>query len=227
MTDDNFASPTSARLADSSYNSPYARTGAPCPHPNTDPYATLRGSALSTLEAMGFDPTTMIEHGILWADHQDPYGHVMQAQYMAFLGACFWRVMEGYDEFLSKEELDGMVQAKTVMPVVRKYELDIRRQVKYPDVLIAAYRQERIEPTRNGGTSVLFSLKQQAIVAEVKGSTTYMDAKIARPVDIRTLGGNFPALYEGFTKKSERAKLLKEKWDKEHPRPSKNAKAKI
>ncbi|KID75878.1 uncharacterized protein G6M90_00g049490 [Metarhizium brunneum] len=226
MADDT-ANPTSARLADSSYHSPYTRAGAPRPHPNTDPYAALRGRALSTLEAMGFDPNTMIEHGVLWAEHQDPFGHVMQGQYMSFLGACFWRVMESYDEFLSKEECDDMIQAKTVIPVVRRYELDIRRQVKYPDSLIAAYRQDRIEPTRNHGTTVLFSLKQQAIVAQVRGSTTYIDAKTGRPVDIRTLGGCFPALYEGFTKKSERANQLKEKWDKDHPKSSKTTQAKI
>lgn len=85
--------------------------------------------------------------------------------------------------------------------------------------VIAAFRQEFIEPTRNSGTTVLFSLKQQAIVADVKGSTTYMDVKTARPADIRTLGGGWPALYEGFTKKSERAMTLKEKWDEEHPKP--------
>lgn len=127
--------PTSARLAESSYNSPYSRAGAPSPHPNTDPYASLRASALSTLEAMGFDPKTMVEHGVLWAEHQDPYGHVMHSQFMQFLGACFYRVMEGYDEYLSKEECDGMVKAKTVIPAVRKYELSIRKQVKYPDAV--------------------------------------------------------------------------------------------
>ena len=82
--------------------------------------------------------------------------------------------------------------------------------------LIAAYRQDSIEPTRNNGTTSLFSLKQQAIVAQVKGSVTYMDVKTARPVDIRTLGGGWVKLYEGFTKKSENARKLKEKWDCEH-----------
>ncbi|KAH8691558.1 hypothetical protein BGW36DRAFT_54357 [Talaromyces proteolyticus] len=216
-----YPSSSSARLADSSYHSPYSRSGAPSPHPNGDPYVSLRGRALSTLEAMGFDPNTMVEHGVLWAEHQDPYGHVMQAQYMSYLGACFWRIMESYDEFLSKEECDGMIQAKTVIPVVRKYELDIRRQVKYPDAVIAAYRQEKIEPSRNSGTTILYSLKQQTIVAEVKGSTTYVDVRTGRPIDIRTLGGGFPALFEGFTKKAELAKALKEKWESEHPKPPK------
>lgn len=142
MTDPN-SSPRSARLADSSYSSPYSRAGAPGPHPNTDPYAALRGRALATLEAMGFDPKTMVEHGVLWAEHQDPYGHVMHAQYMHFLGACFWRVMESYDEFLAKDECDAMIQAKTVVPVVRKYELDLRRQVKYPDAVSLARASAR------------------------------------------------------------------------------------
>ncbi|KAI2601773.1 hypothetical protein GGR54DRAFT_54447 [Hypoxylon sp. NC1633] len=221
------ALPSSARLADSSYISPYSRAGAPGPHPNTDPYAPLRASALSTLEAMGFDPKTMVEHGVLWAEHQDPFGHVMHSQFMQFLGACFYRVMESYDEYLSKQECDDMAQAKTVITVIRKYELDIRRQLKYPDAVIAAFRQEHIEPTRNSGTTVLFSLKQQAIVAEVKGSITYMDVKTARPVDIRTLGGGWPLLFEGFTQKSEQVKALRERWEKEHPKPARQPDSKI
>jgi hypothetical protein len=85
--------------------------------------------------------------------------------------------------------------------------------------LIVAYRQDLIEPTRNSGTTSLFSLKQQAIVAEVKGSVTFMDAKTGRPVDIRTLGGGWAKLYEGFISRSENAKRLKEKWDNEHRKP--------
>jgi hypothetical protein len=125
----------SRRLAESAYNSPYARAGAPTPHPNSDPYASLRSKALATLESMGYDPQTMVERGIVWAEDQDPFGHVMQSQYMTFLGTCFHRVMESYDAFLSDVEYNDMIQAKSVIPVVRKYELDIRRQVKYPDTV--------------------------------------------------------------------------------------------
>jgi len=78
-----------------------------------------------------------------------------------------------------------------------------------------------IEPTRNSGTTSLFSLKQQAVVAEVKGSVTYMDVKTGRPVDIRTLGRGWAKLFEGFTKKAEHARTLKEKWDGEHPKSGK------
>ncbi|KAH7110905.1 hypothetical protein B0J11DRAFT_599212 [Dendryphion nanum] len=212
--------PCLSRLAESAYNSPYTRAGAPTPHPNTDPYAPLRAQALATLESMGYDPLTMVERGVVWAEDQDPFGHVMQSQYMAYMGVCFHRVMESYAEFLSDEEYNNMILAKTVVPVVRKYELDIRRQVKYPDALIVAYRGDGIEATRNNGITSIFSLKQQAIVAEVRGNVTYMDVKTGRPVNICKLGGGWLKLFEGFTKKAENARILKEIWE------SKNAKGK-
>jgi hypothetical protein len=64
MVDDNSSSHVS-RLAQSAYNSPYSHTGAPSPHPNTNPYAPLRTKALATLESMGHDPETMVERGVL------------------------------------------------------------------------------------------------------------------------------------------------------------------
>lgn len=242
MSDNDKPEPKSARLAASSYLSPYARHGAPRPHPNTDPYAPLRARALSTLEAMGFDADTMVEHGVLWAEHQDPFGHVMQAQFMSFMGASWIRALESYDEFLSPEELEGIMQAKTMAPMVRRLEVEIKRQVKYPDVVsvhsgtfaaslvlirsrkqvIAAYRHERMDQFSNGGTSVLFSLKQQAIVAQVTGTSMHVDVRTGRPRDIRTLGGGFPALLQGLVKKSEKARVLMEKWEWDHPKPPKS-----
>lgn len=57
----------------------------------------------------------------------------MHSQYMHFLGTCFHHFMESYDEFLSEQEYGDTIHARTVVPVIGKYELDIRRQVKYPD----------------------------------------------------------------------------------------------
>ena len=85
--------------------------------------------------------------------------------------------------------------------------------------MIAAYRQEKILPDRNSGTTSLYSLKQQVIVAEVKGSAVYMSMKTGRPVDIRTLGGGWPKVYEGFVAKSENSRRLKEEWESMHPDP--------
>lgn len=82
----------------------------------------------------------MVERGVVWAEDQDPFGHVMHSQYMHFLGACSHRFMESYSEFLGEEEYDDMIHARTVVPVIRKYELEIRRQVKYPDSVCIANR---------------------------------------------------------------------------------------
>lgn len=82
---------------------------------------------------MGYDPDTMVERGVLCAEDQDPFGHVMQSQYMHFFGICFHRAMESYDEFLAGNEYEDIANARSVVPLVRKYDLDIRWQVKYPD----------------------------------------------------------------------------------------------
>jgi hypothetical protein len=36
-----------------------------------------------------------------------------------------------------------------------------------------------------------------------------MDVKTGRPIDIRTLGGGWARLFEGFTKKAENSRKLK------------------
>lgn len=131
--DDNVHEPDTARLLSTSYHSPYTRSGAPALPASQDPYAKLRARALQTLEAMGFDPDTMVEHGVLFAEHQDPFGHVSNAQFLAFFGQTWMRVTDAYGQYLSKEELDGIYQAKTVVPMVRRFELEIKRQVKFPD----------------------------------------------------------------------------------------------
>ena len=129
----NIVIPRRSRLDESSYHSPYSLAGAPSPHPNNDSYAALRTQALSTLEAMGYDPTTMVERGVVWAEDQDPFNHVMHSQFMHFFGTVFHRVMESYDQWLSEEEYTTMFQGKGVIPVISSYKMDIKRQVKYPD----------------------------------------------------------------------------------------------
>lgn len=47
--------------------------------------------------------------------------------------------MESHGEFLTPQEYDDTIHAQTVAPVIRKYELDIRRQVKDPDSVRTTY----------------------------------------------------------------------------------------
>jgi hypothetical protein len=51
-----------------------------------------------------------------------------------------------------------------------------------------------------------------------------MDLKTGRPVDVRSLGGNWPTFYEAFTKKSEEAQARKAKWDSENAKNRQDAK---
>ncbi|CZR47884.1 uncharacterized protein FPRO_13551 [Fusarium proliferatum ET1] len=211
---------TFAPLKATEYFSPYHRSGAPKSSQipdQDDPYAKLRAKALTVLEAQGFEAKTMVERGVTWAEDQDPFGHVAHSQYLHFFGICWQRVMESYDEFLSKQEYEDMIKGKTVIPVVHKYEILLKRQVRYPDSLIVANREEKFTPNHNIGTTVLFSLQQQAVVAQVTGSITYIDAKTGRPIDIRTVSDGWAKLYDGFTRKVETATALLRKWEEEHP----------
>ncbi|KAJ8127036.1 hypothetical protein O1611_g6601 [Lasiodiplodia mahajangana] len=180
-----------SRLAQSAYDSPYSRAGAPSLHPTGDPYPPLRSRALSTLENMGYDPNTLIQRGVLWAEDQDPFRHVRQSQFMHFLGIGFHRTMESYGEFLTEQEYNDMILSKTVIPVVRKYKLEIRQQVKYPDSLIVANRPD----------------------PEVKGSVTFINAATGQPIDIRSVSDGWVKVYDEYLKRVEASQGIKQKWD--------------
>ncbi|KAI1327816.1 hypothetical protein F5Y16DRAFT_370965 [Xylariaceae sp. FL0255] len=77
--------------------------------------------------------------------------------------------MESYDEWLSNQEVADMTRGKSIIMVMSKSELDIRRQVKYPDSVLVACRQGVINPARIKGAVSIYSLKQQAIVAKCHG----------------------------------------------------------
>lgn len=117
---------SSSRLQDSSHYSP-------TPNNPSSPYTPLRASVLVTATAMDYDPTTMVERGVMWADDQDPFAHVTNTAFPHFLSMCNFRVVEGFEQWLGEEEYGHMVAGKGVGPLVRKYEISIRKVVKYPD----------------------------------------------------------------------------------------------
>ncbi|OAA76464.1 hypothetical protein LEL_06148 [Akanthomyces lecanii RCEF 1005] len=202
------------------YFSPYTRSGAPGVPISTevaDPYAPLRKKALETLEAMGFDPVTMVERGVTWAEDQDPFGHVMHSQYQHYFGICWQRIMEFYGAYLTEQEYRDMLSGKGVIPVLGGYEIRFKRQVKHPDTLIVASRQLGIEPNRAYAHTGIFSLQQQAIVAETKGHVTYIDAKTGRPTDITKYSDGWRSFYKGMTEKVNITSALVERWEADHP----------
>ena len=82
---------------------------------------------------MGYDPSTMVERGVVWAEDQDPFGHVMNTAYPHFFGINMHRVMESFDQWLDEKEYNLMIQGKSIAPVLWRYEMELKRPVTYPD----------------------------------------------------------------------------------------------
>ena len=207
------------RLSASSYNSPTSQ-GA------ENPYTPLRSSVISTATSMGYDPTTMTERGLVWAEDQDPFGHVMNTAYPHFLSLGNFRVSESFEQWLGPAEYMNMIQGKKISPLVRKYEIDLKRVVSYPDALLITHRLTEVRPDRYHGVTSVWSLRQQAIVAESTGWIVFYDFRTGRPADIVKEGGVWKDLYNGLRKKAELANEKLEEWEKAN-KGSKKLKAKI
>ena len=195
------------RLSASSYNSPTS-------HEPSNAYTPLRAAVISTATAMGYDPSTMTERGLVWAEDQDPFGHVMNAAYPHFLSMCNFRVMESFEQWLGPTAYENMVNARGIAPVVRKYEIDLRRVVRYPDALLIAHRLTDVRPDRYHGVTSVWSLRQQAIVAESTGWIVFYDFETGRPGDLVRKGGVYKELYEGLKEKADEANRKMEEWEK-------------
>ena len=102
-------------------------------HPNGGgPYALLRQHAVETATAMGYDPATMCERGIVWSDDQDPFDHVANSAYPHFVAICNFRVFESFEEYLGDKYQD-LLKGRGIGVMVKTYTLDIKRPVTYPD----------------------------------------------------------------------------------------------
>jgi hypothetical protein len=108
-------------------------------HPNGGgAYAPLREIIIKTATAMGYDEATMSEHGIVWADDQDPFGHVLGAAYPHFGAVCNFRLFESFAEQL-KDKYEDLVKARGVGVVTKSFETELMRPVSYPDSVSRTY----------------------------------------------------------------------------------------
>lgn len=97
-------------------------------------YAPLRKKIVDTATAMGFDPTTMVEHAVTFTDDQDPFGHVMSAAYPHYFTACTFRVWESFGGSL-KDKHDDFLRGRNITGMARTYTVDLKRPVAYPDAV--------------------------------------------------------------------------------------------
>ena len=95
-------------------------------------YKNLRQKVVAQATAMGYDVPTFTEHGVDWADDQDPFGHVGGATYSRLVYSCNFRLFESFARTL-KEKYDDLYRARGVGVLTKSYSMDLKRQVTYPD----------------------------------------------------------------------------------------------
>jgi hypothetical protein len=64
----------------------------------------------------------------------------------------------------------------------------------------------------------IWSLRQQAIVAESRGWVVFFDYTKGKPANLVLAGGVYADLYNALKDKCTQAAALAAKWDQEHPK---------
>lgn len=95
-------------------------------------YRPLRENVVKVAIGMGYDPDTMIEHGVIWADDQDPFGHIMNHAYSHYVSVCNFRLFETFEAQL-KDKYQALFKANGIGVMTRSLTVDLRRPVSYPD----------------------------------------------------------------------------------------------
>ncbi|KAI1812264.1 hypothetical protein GGS20DRAFT_558821 [Poronia punctata] len=187
-------------------------------------YKPLREEIVRLAVAQGYDVPTMMEHGVSWADDQDPWGHIMNAGFPHYATACNFRLFESFEEYLGKEKFEDLMKVKGVGVIVKSTTLDIKRPVSYPDSIIVANRIDQVKPDRYHVTTTMWSLRQQAPVAESNGWVVFFDYSKGKPASLTQLGGVYNDLYEALVVKAEEANTKRKEWEEANPKKSRGAK---
>ena len=95
-------------------------------------YKNSRQKVVAQATAMGYDAPTFREHGVDWANDQDPFGHVGGATYSRLVYSCNFRLFESFAKTL-KDKYEDLYRARGVGVLTKSYSMDLKRQVTYPD----------------------------------------------------------------------------------------------
>jgi len=91
---------------------------------------------MRTATEMGYDVATMSEHGVVWADDQDPFGHVSGGMFPHFGQVSNFRMFESFAEQLGQDKFQILLnghRGKGIGVMTKSFETDIKRPVSYPD----------------------------------------------------------------------------------------------
>ncbi|RYP08102.1 hypothetical protein DL764_002085 [Monosporascus ibericus] len=186
-------------------------------------YKPLREKIVRQALEQGYHEASMMEHGVVWADDQDPWGHIMNAGFPHYASACNFRLFESFEEHL-KDKFQDLMKARGIGVIVKTTTLDIKRPVSYPDSIIVANRIEQVKPDRYHVTTTMWSLRQQAPVAESNGWVVFFDYSKGKPANLIEAGGVYANLHAALCEQSKATNQKRAAWEQAHPKKSRAAK---
>jgi len=212
-------------------------------------YAPLRAAVIKTATDMGYDVATMSEHGVVWADDQDPFGHVLGAAYPHWGAVTNFRLFESFAEQLGNK-YDDLFKARGIGVMTKSYETNLKRPVSYPDSVrhlhlpyrtlvpdtlfadcgtqvIVAVRIAEVLPDRYFAITSMWSLRQQAIVAQTRGYVVFFDYAKSKPANLVEAGGVYAKLHAALTERAERSSKLAAEWESKNSKPARSKKPKL
>jgi acyl-CoA thioesterase FadM len=200
-------------------------------------YKPLRDKTVQQALEQGYDEASMMEHGVSWADDQDPWGHISNAQFPHFVSACNFRLFESFEEHLG-DKFQDLMKVRGIGVIVKSTILDIKRPVSYPDSvimapivetkrhvvllifphkIIVANRLDEVKADRYHVTTTMWSLRQQAQVAESNGWVVFFDYSKGKPANLLEAGGVYATLHAALREKCKAATQRRARWEETHP----------
>ncbi|KAF2811146.1 uncharacterized protein BDZ99DRAFT_415588 [Mytilinidion resinicola] len=185
------------------------------------PYHALRTAAVDTAVSMGYDYDSLAEIPVDWSADQDPNNHVSNPIYAKYASTANMRLFESFATVMGDKYAD-MLRGKAIGPVLKGYTYNLKRPAAYPDSVLVGNRLSDVRPDRYFTTTTIWSLRQQAVVAECAGWVVFIDFATGRPADLLKAGEPYVSLHAQIKDKVEKANALHAEWEKKHPpkRPS-------
>ncbi|KAH8898681.1 hypothetical protein GQ53DRAFT_358313 [Thozetella sp. PMI_491] len=186
-------------------------------HPNGGKlYSPLRAIVVRNAIEMGYDEATMVEHGISWADDQDPFGHVLSAAYPHWAVLSGFRMFESFAEQL-QDKVEDLLNGRGIGVMTKSYETELKRPVTYPDSVIIAVRLAEVLPDRYFFITSMWSLRQQSMVAQTRGYVVFYDFDKKTSANLLEVGGVYADLHVALTERAKKSNELAARWEKRYP----------
>ncbi|KAF7920675.1 hypothetical protein BELL_0197g00160 [Botrytis elliptica] len=164
--------------------------------------------------AMGYDSSTMVECGVNWSDDHDSFKYVKNHAYPHYVNQCNFRVFQSFEAQLGKRFQD-LLDTQHIGVMVKTYPIDLKRVVKFPDSLIVAYHITEVLPDRYFGVISIWSLWQQAIVADCRGYVVFFYYDRGVPANLVEAGGVYKDLYDALVERKEKEIAIAANWEED------------